>query len=473
MKYFYCPPAGGVFALLSRLTPPEERPASVASFHSGMSASTSSINGRATPAFSIQSGRDTPFISENDEEAEDRNASSTRTIMGKSAGPLTRSTRANVSTSSAKPAPTTPVYRVGGRASALSKTNAKQLAAQKALEATDGSLADMPARAATPTTPGAPLGRSMLAASTSNSSTGSATTPKPMMKSRQSLSGIATPSRVVSMSAQVFKSRARESIGGAGGAGFATPKAGMSLRNGRMSAASGRASVSSNTHDAMPPPASPSKLGTLGRSAAGPPATVAALKDAETRAESLKATNQLLLDKIAAFEAENKELKQCLGGEGSSASLVDKQVVLEGELKEAQRRVQEYKLASDFQVREVNSGKVRIEKLEQQVREYEDSTASTTQELQETQSRLVKAEGMVAKLTRDLEVEKLRLEEEFDKGMQAKREEVRNAEETVRELKKQLSVVEMVKAEIVNDASVSDRATRHVTCLTCSCVSSK
>ena len=61
---------------------------------------------------------------------------------------------------------------------------------------------------------------------------------------------------------------------------------------------------------------------------------------------------------------------------------------------------------------------------------------------------------MVTKLTRDLEVENQRLEEEFEKGMQAKREEVRNAEEAVRDLKKQLSVVEMVKAEIVNDASV-------------------
>lgn len=412
------------------------------------------MNGRATPAFSIQSGRDTPFISENDEDGEDRNGGSSRTVVGKSAGPLTRSTRANMPASSSGAAPQTPVFKVGGRASALSKTNAKQLAAQKALAATDGSLADLPARAATPTTPGNSLGRSLLAASTSNSSTGSATTPKPMMKARQSLSGTATPSRTVSMSAQVLKSRARESIGGAGGAGFATPKAGMSLRNGRMSSASGRASVSSNSYEAMPPPPSPSKAGILGRSTAGPQATAAALRDAETRAESLKATNQLLLDKIAAFEAENNELKQCLGGEESSASFVDKQLALESQLKEAQRQVQEHKLASDFQVRELNSGKVKIEKLEQQLREFEDNATTTNQEMQETQSRLAKAEGMVTKLTRDLEVEKQRLEEEFEKGMQAKREEVRNAEEAVRELKKQLSVVEMVKAEIVNDASV-------------------
>lgn len=204
----------------------------------------------------------------------------------------------------------------------------------------------------------------------------------------------------------------------------------------------------------MPPPPSPSKAGILGRSTAGPQATAAALRDAETRAESLKATNQLLLDKIAAFEAENKELKQCLGGEESPASFVDKQLALESQLKEAQRQVQEHKLASDFQVRELNSGKVKIEKLEQQLREHEDNATTTNQEMQETLTRLSKAEGMVTKLTRDLEVENQRLEEEFEKGMQAKREEVRNAEEAVRDLKKQLSVVEMVKAEIVNDASV-------------------
>jgi hypothetical protein len=427
-----------------------------------MSASTSSINGRVTPAFSIQSGRDTPFISENDEEGDDRNASSTRTIVGNSAGPLTRSTRANVPTSSARAPPTTPNYRIGGRASALSKTNAKQLAAQKALAATDGSLADLPARAATPpTTPGNMLGRSMLGASTSNSSNGSATTPKPVMKSRQSLSGIATPSRVVSMSAQVLKSRARESVGGAGGAGFATPKAGASLRNGRMSSASGRASVTNNPYEAMPPPPSPSKFGALSRSVAGPQATAAALKDAQARADSLKEMNELLLDKIAAFEAENIELKQCLNGEESAASLVDKQLALEDELKKAQTEASGQKLASDFQIREINSGKVKIEQLEQRLRESEDTAASATQQMQDTQSRLAKAEGMVAKLTRDLEVEKQRLEEEFDKGMQAKREEVRSAEEAVRELKKQLSVVEMVKAEIVNDVSVRNFSADH------------
>ena len=116
--------------------------------------------------------------------------------------------------------------------------------------------------------------------------------------------------------------------------------------------------------------------------------------------------------------------------------------------------MQEHQLASDFQVRELNSGKVKIERLEQQLRQFEDNAATTNQEMQETQNRLAKAEGTVAKLTKDLEVEKQRLEEEFEKGMQAKREEVRNAEEAVRDLKKQLSVVEMVKAEIVNDASV-------------------
>jgi hypothetical protein len=45
--------------------------------------------------------------------------------------------------------------------------------------------------------------------------------------------------------------------------------------------------------------------------------------------------------------------------------------------------------------------------------------------------------------------------------MQAKREEVRSAEEAVRELKKQLSVVEMVKAEIVNDVSVRNFCADH------------
>lgn len=414
------------------------------------------MNGRATPAFSIQSGRETPFISEDGEEPEEQNASSTRTVVA-GPGPLTRSTRANLQTSTAAKTPSK--FTVGSRASALAGKNAKQLAAQKALQATDGSLADPPPRAATPSTPGAHLGRSMLGASTSNSSVTSTTTPKPLHRARQSLSGIATPSRNVSMSAAVFRTKARESLGGASAGGFATPKAPMSIRNGRMSAASGRASVSSNTHDPMPPPASPTKFPGLGRSTAAMTAQAAAIKDAQAEVESMKETNRVLVDKLNAFEAQNSELQKRLNGEDGAASSVDERVELENKLKEAQKQVHEYKIASEFQSREVNNGRIKIEQLEGKLREADKTVTSTSQQVQDTQARLARAEGTIAKLTRDLEVEKQRLEEEFDKGMQAKREEVRNAEDTVKDLRKQLSVVEMVKAEIVNDASVSEIAT--------------
>lgn len=337
----------------------------------------------------------------------------------------------------------------------LVNTNAKQLAAAKALKATDGALADQPPRASTPSTPGAPLGRSMLAASTSHSSSGSASTPKPMMRPRQSLSGIATPSRTVSMSARMLKKGPRESLGASTAGGFSTPKAASTLRNGRMSAVSGRSSVASNAHDMMPPPPSPSKYGALGRSTVTNVASSTAVKEAEAQVESLKQTNRVLVDKINAFEAENAELQSRLNGEQRSPDGAEKRVELESKLKEALKQVHEYKIASEFQSREVNSGKVKIEQLEQQLRETNDQTATVSEEAQQAKTRLAKAEAMIAKLNRDLEVEKQRLEEEFEKGMQAKREEVKHAEDAVKDLQKQLSVVEMVKAEIVNDASVS------------------
>lgn len=447
-----------MFALLNKLTPPEERPASVASWHSASSVG-SSMNGRATPAFSIQSGRETPFISEDGEEPEEQNASSTRTVVA-GPGPLTRSTRANLQPSTAARTPSK--FTVGSRASALAGKNAKQLAAQKALQATDGSLADPPPRASTPNTPGAHLGRSMIGASTSNSSVTSTTTPKPLHRARQSLSGIATPSRNVSMSASVFRTKARESLGGASAGGFATPKAPMSSRNGRMSAASGRASVTSNAHDPMPPPASPTKFSGLGRSTAATTVQAAAIKEAQAEVESMKETNRVLVDKLNAFEAQNSDLQKRLNGEDAAASSVDERVELENKLKEAQKQVHEYKIASEFQSREVTNARIKIESLEKKLVESDTNVTNTSQQVQDTQARLARAEGTIAKLTRDLEVEKQRLEEEFDKGMQAKREEVRNAEDTVKDLRKQLSVVEMVKAEIVNDASVSKIATSNI-----------
>lgn len=188
-------------------------------------------------------------------------------------------------------------------------------------------------------------------------------------------------------------------------------------------------------------------------------AQAAAIKDAQAEVESMKETNRVLVDKLNAFEAQNSELQKRLNGEDGAASSVDERVELENKLKEAQKQVHEYKIASEFQSREVNNGRIKIEQLEGKLREADKTVTSTSQQVQDTQARLARAEGTIAKLTRDLEVEKQRLEEEFDKGMQAKREEVRNAEDTVKDLRKQLSVVEMVKAEIVNDASVSEIAT--------------
>ncbi|KAJ9101720.1 hypothetical protein QFC21_003059 [Naganishia friedmannii] len=453
-RYFHCETLGGVFALLHRLSIPMQRPASVMSHRSAASINSDLPNGRAPSAFSIHSGRDTPFISEDGEDALDtsENQGSNRTIVGRSGGPLTRSTRANVQANTGMSTPSASKYTAGSRASMLVNTNAKQLAAAKALKATDGALVDQQPRASTPSTPGAPLGRSMLAASTSHSSSGSTSTPKPMMRPRQSLSGIATPSRTVSMSARMLKKGPRESLGASTAGGFSTPKSASTLRNGRMSAISGRSSVASNAHD-MPPPPSPSKYGTLGRSTVTNVASSAAVKEAEAQVESLKQTNRVLVDKINAFEAENAELQSRLNGEQGSPDGAEKRVELESKLKEAQKQVHEYKIASEFQSREVNSGKVKIEQLEQKLRESNDQTATASEEAQEAKTRLAKAETMIAKLNRDLEVEKQRLEEEFEKGMQAKREEVKHAEDTVRDLQKQLLVVEMVKAEIVNDAS--------------------
>lgn len=169
----------------------------------------------------------------------------------------------------------------------------------------------------------------------------------------------------------------------------------------------------------------------------------------------MKETNRVLVDKLNAFEAQNSELQRRLNGEDGVANSVDERVELENKFKEAQKQVHEYKIASEFQSREVNNSKIKIEQLEDKLRESDKTVTVTSQQVQETQGRLAQAEGRVAKLTRELEMERQRLEEEFDKGMQAKREEVRNAEEVIKDLKKQLSVVEMVKAEIVNDASVS------------------
>ncbi|KAJ9116924.1 hypothetical protein QFC22_004582 [Naganishia vaughanmartiniae] len=451
-RYFHCETLGGVFALLNRLSIPLERPVSVMSHRSAASISSDVPNARAPSAFSIRSGRETPLISEDGEYAldESENRGSNRTIVGRSGGPLTRSTRANIQANTGMSTPTASKYTAGSRASMLMNTNAKQLAAAKALKATDGALTDQQTRAATPSTPGAPLGRSMLAASTSS---GSASTPKAMMRARQSLSGIATPSRTVSMSARMQKKGPRESLGASTAGGFSTPKAASTLRNGRMSAISGRSSVASNAHDMMPPPPSPSKYGALGRSTMTNVASTAAVKEAEAQVESLKQTNRVLVDKINAFEAENAELQSRLNGGQGSPDGAEKRVELESKLKEALKQVHEYKIASEFQSREVNSGKVKIEQLEQKLRETNDQSATTSEEAQEARMRLAKAEAMIAKLNRDLEVEKQRLEEEFEKGMQAKREEVKHAEDTVKDLQKQLSVVEMVMAEIVNDAS--------------------
>ncbi|KAJ9113943.1 hypothetical protein QFC19_000138 [Naganishia cerealis] len=455
-RYFHCDAFGGVFVLFSRLTPPVERPISVMSHRSAASLSSNTADDQATPAFSMHSGRETPgSIAEDGEEASDaaHEAGSNRTVVRRAQGPLTRTTRANVAVNDATSTPPASGYTAGSRASMLINTNAKQLAAAKALKATDGALTDQQPRASTPSTPGAPLGRSMLGASTSNSSSGSASTPKPMMRARQSLSGIATPSRTVSMSARVLKRGPRESLGASTSTGFSTPKAASTLRNGRLSAVSGRSSVTGHAHDLMPPPPSPSKYNGLGRSTATNATSAAAVREAEAQVESLKQTNRVLVDKINAFEAENAELQKRLNGEEGSPGGAEKRFELENKLKEAQKQVHEYKIASEFQSREVNSGKVKIEQLEQRLRETGDQTTIANEEAQEAKARLAKAEAMIAKLNRDLEVEKQRLEEEFEKGMQVKREEVKNAEDAVKDLQKQLSVVEMVKAEIVNDAS--------------------
>lgn len=359
-RYFDCKPLCGVFVQNSKLSPPEARPSSVAS-----SVRSSLASGRMTP-YSLRSGasgRETPLISEDGDAAQAKSPAKT---------PLGRTTRANVMQPPPVPAQGGKIT-AGSRAAALMNTSAKQLAAQKALRATDGHLGE------SPNTPSA-LSRST-------------TTPRAPRYSGIGLgASTTTPSR--------------------------TPS--VSRRLGRASLAGGRASVAGRATpsvELMPPPASPGKFN---RTTSG----------ADTRLEEMKKINAELLDRIADMEGSGRP----------------------GPDKETEQRMRELQIASEFASKEASAAKIQVDGLEEQIKALQvQLEASAEQSLKKDES-LRNAEASLAKIKREMDTERRRSEEEMERGMASKRQELRQAEEKISQLQTLADEKDALVMEVSKDA---------------------
>lgn len=367
-RYFECKPLCGVFVQNSKLSPPEVRPSSVAS--STVSVRSSLASGRMTP-YSLRSGasgRETPLISEDGDNAQ-ASKSPAKT-------PLGRTTRAtNVMQPPPVPAQGGKIT-AGSRAAALMNTSAKQLAAQKALRATDGHLGE------SPNTPTA------LSKSTT-------TTPRAPRYSGIGLgASTTTPSR--------------------------TPS--MSKRLGRASLAGGRASVAGRATpsvELMPPPASPGKFN---RTTSG----------ADTRLEEMKKINAELLDRIADMET------------NAHARL--------GPDKETEQRMRELQIASEFASKEASTVKIQVDGLEEQVKALTAQLKASAEEQRRKDEAMRAADANLAKLKREMDMERRRGEEELERGMATKRQELRQAEEKISQLQTLADEKDALVMEVSKDA---------------------
>ncbi len=391
---------------LSKLAAPTTRPARPSSVASSVRSGrmTPSVSGRETP-YSI-SGRRTPALIE--EEANDSPLTG-YTHAGRPNEVLGRSTKANVVGQQLQAAAASKSaadkITAGSRASHLMGMTAKQLQSRQAAEAAlvhtkdfadGGAIASAPAMSN--------LSRSTLAT----------TTPRP---SRISLGGAGaaarTPSRLTSTAGLTAK-YGRESLGG-----FATPKApSLATRSGRTSAAGTR-----SAQEMMPPPPSPSK-----RIPSGGNGNSDELVQSERRCAELL---------IRVKELEEQQSLAESAKETANTSDINKAQV-DKERKEAEQRIRELTLASEFASKDASGWRVKVEQLTEALeakKGLEISSASAIEALEKEKAAL---EHALSKAKQDLTIQKERADTEYEKGMELKRKEVKAGEDRILKQEQQI-----------------------------------